>query len=228
MKITESAFYDMVNYIGSRPAESGGAGFGYESDNVIRDFVPDVNAKATRSSYKMNTPFLNSVIEDKWKKEEKSLLLIGHAHPFGNPNLSRPDKDYFEDLLKYMPRDKFYAPILFTIPDGGLKVFPYLYKKGSIVPEKVRLEIVPDNYKEQKEIPVTKKEKKKEEKVEKKVSNTFVIFTGSQTKKPVLSEKVSSFLSIILSVAIIYSIVFFSAFYAAKFLTELVLKFIVI
>jgi len=226
MKITEGAFYDMVNYIGSRPAESGGAGFGYESDGIIRDFVPDVNAKATRSSYTMNTPFLNQEIKTRWEKEKKSLLLIAHAHPYGSKNLSRPDKDYFAELLKYMPREKFYTPILFTIPDGGLKVFPYVYEKGSTIPQKVRLEIVPDDYKEQKESPAPMKEKKQIEKLGQKANNTFVVFAGSQQKRSFIAENISSFLSIILCVAIAYGIVFFTSFYAVKLLTELILKLI--
>jgi|GEM_PF-1288663 len=226
MKITESAFYDMVNYIGYRPSESGGAGFGYESDNVIRDFVPDSNAKTTRSSYTMDTPFLNKEIKKRWDNNRKSLLMIAHAHPHGNSKLSGPDKQYFQELLKNMHREKFYTPILFTIPDGGLKVFPYVYEKGSDTPKHVRLEIVPDDYNEQKEAAAPKKEKKKIKKNEEKVERTIVVFAGSQKKKSFLTENISSFLSIILCVAIAYGIVFTTSFYAVKLLTELILKFI--
>ncbi len=221
MKITESAFYQMINHIGAQPAESGGAGFGYESDNVIRDFVPDLNAKTTPSTYAMNTPFLNKEIETKWEKEKKSLLAIAHAHKHGLPDLSGPDRAYFKDLLSYMPRKKFYAPVLYTIPDGGLKVFPYVYEKGSDVPKKVRLEIVPDDYEEQQETVVQKSEKSEG----KQLNISYYIFAGIPEKKPSLREKVSSFLTIIISVGIIYCVVFLTAFYAACLLTELVLKY---
>ncbi len=226
MKITESAFYDMINHIGSKPSESGGAGFGYESDNVIRDFVPDYNAMTTRASYTMDTPFLNKEIKERWENQRRSLLMIAHAHPYGSSKLSSPDKQYFEELLNNMHREKFYTPILFTIPDGGLKVFPYVWDKGSKQPKYVQLEIVADDYREATKTENQAPDKEVAKKKAEKANRTYVIISNSKESKPVLSEKVSSFLSIILSVAIVYGIVFFSAFYAIKFFTELILKLI--
>ena len=206
MKITSSAYADMVNYIGSRPAESGGAFFGYEEDNVIRHFVADINAKTTLASYTMDTPFLNQKIKAEWERRRRSLLGIVHAHPYGHPNLSNPDKRYFEDLLKHMSRVKFYTPIIFTIPDGGLKVFPYVYEKGSSTPIAVELEIVSDNYKVEKAVTAQKETKVKTE----AKSNFFFIVQSTKEKPSGIPSKTKEILVVILSIALIYGAVFFA------------------
>ncbi len=206
MKITSSAYADMVNYIGSRPAESGGAFFGYEEDNVIRHFVADINAKTTLASYTMDTPFLNHRINEEWEKRRRSLLGIVHAHPYGHPNLSNPDKKYFEDLLKHMSRVKFYTPIIFTIPDGGLKVFPYVYEKGSSTPVAAELEIVSDNYKVKKAVKT-----QKDTKVKTEAKSNFVFIIQSTKEKPSgIPSKTKEILVVILSIALIYGAVFFA------------------
>lgn len=207
MKITSSAYADMVNYIGSRPAESGGAFFGYEEDNIISHFVADIHAKATRASYTMDTPFLNHKIKEEWERYRRSLLGIVHAHPHGHPNLSNPDKEYFEELQKYMPREKFYTPILFTIPDGGLKVFPYVYEKGSSTPKVVELEIVSDDYKVVKEVKPPKISGSKT-----KTTNNFVlVFTQHTEKQSEIPSRTTEILLVVLSITLIYGAVFFTA-----------------
>lgn len=204
MKMTSSAYADMVNYIASQPAESGGAFFGDESDNVIRKFVADLHAKSTFSSYTMDTPFLNEKIKEEWERHRLSLLGIAHAHPYGHPNLSGPDKKYFEELQKYMPREKFYTPILFTIPDGGLKVFPYVYEKGSSTPKTVELEIVSDDYKVEKEVKPPKESKSKT------TNNIVLVFPQHKEKQPEIPSRTTEILLVVLSVALIYSAVFFT------------------
>lgn len=207
MKITSSAYADMVNYIGSRPAESGGAFFGYEEDNVIRLFVADIDAKATRASYTMDTPFLNQKIKEEWKNKKRSLLGIVHAHPYGHSRLSNPDKEYFEDLLSNMSRKKFYTPIMHTIPDGGLKVFPYLYKKGSITPQAVSLEIVSDDYKFRKDAKPPKKTKSRT----KTTNKLILVIPQHKVKQPLTSNRAIEIILIFVSIILIYSVVFFTA-----------------
>jgi proteasome lid subunit RPN8/RPN11 len=222
MKITSSAYTDMVNYIGSRPAESGGAFFGYEEDNVIRHFVADINAKTTLASYTMDTPFLNQKIKEEWEKRRRSLLGIVHAHPYGHPNLSNPDKKYFEDLLKHMSRVKFYTPIIFTIPDGGLKVFPYVYEKGSSTPKAVELEIVSDDYKVVKEV-----KPPKESKSTTKTTNSFVlVIPQDKEKQPDVPNRTKEILMVVLTIAIIYSTVFFATLQIIPVIIQSFLKII--
>jgi proteasome lid subunit RPN8/RPN11 len=228
MKITESAFNAVVNYMGSRPAETGGALFGYEQDNVIRQFVPDADARTTPSSYIINTKFLNPVIIKQWKEYKMSLIGIIHSHPNGHSHLSKPDRDYFEDLLQGMPREKFFTPILHTIPDGGFKIFPYVYIKGNNAPVPAQLEIVPDDYKEQKEAPIKKEEVQPKEKPSvKETSNTYFFVVNPKAKKSSpLPKSISALSIILLSIAIIYSLVFFGTFYLLPIFIESILKII--
>jgi len=149
MKITNDAYCPMLNYIGSRPAESGGALFGYENDYVIRRFVPDEHAITTGSSYTMDTDFLNRMIKKLHTEEGLSLLGIVHSHPKGHKHLSPPDRKYFTDLLSYMPRKRFYTPIVFAIPDGEINVFPYFFENGSLSPQSAKLKFVDEDYKEE-------------------------------------------------------------------------------
>lgn len=147
MQITESAFNEIVNFIGAKPAESGGALFGREDDYVIRKFVPDVNAKTSRATYTINTDYLNPVIKKLWEEDGLSLIGIVHSHPNGLSSLSRPDLHYFGDLLKTsLTRRKFFAPIVFTIPDGGFKLFPHILNNEGGYSSTAQLDLVPDGY----------------------------------------------------------------------------------
>jgi proteasome lid subunit RPN8/RPN11 len=228
MKITENAFNAVVNYMGSRPAETGGALFGYEEDNVIRRFIPDEDAKTTRSSYSLNTKFLNPVIKKYWEEHRMSLVGIIHSHPNGHSHLSKPDRDYFEDLLQGMPREKFYTPILHTIPDGGFRIFPYVYIKGNSAPLPAQLEIVPDDHKEEQEAPIKKEGVQPREKPSvKETSITYFFVVNPKAKKSSsLPKSVSALSILLLSIAIFYSLVFFGTFYLLPIFIESILKFI--
>lgn len=152
MKMTHEAYYAMLNYIGSRPAESGGILFGYEDDFVIRKFIPDEFASTTRASYTMNTDFINSKIRELWEDEKLSLLGIVHSHPNGNKSLSSPDRHYFIDLMTYIGLDVFYTPIINTMADGQLDCHAYAFEKDSKKPVPTHLYLVPDDYKELDEV----------------------------------------------------------------------------
>jgi len=205
MKITKSAFYAMLNHLGSRPAESGGALFGYEEDNIIRRFVPDKDALTTRSSYTMNTGFLNPIIKKLWNDERLSLLGISHSHPYGSKYLSNPDKNYFNDLLINIPRKKFYTPIIFAIPDGGLDVFPYVFEIGSSTPKAVSIELVSDDYPKQNEVQTPKEPKEN-------VINNFVLIVPPKEettfKQP---DKTINLSLVFLSIALIFSFIYIVA-----------------
>lgn len=147
MQITETAFNEIINFIGAKPAESGGALFGEEDDYVIRKFVPDINAKTSRATYTINTDYINPVIKKLWEEEGLSLIGIIHSHPRGYSSLSGPDLQYFGDLLTTsLKRKRFYAPIVFTIPDGGFKLFPHILNNEGGYNSTAQLDIVPDKY----------------------------------------------------------------------------------
>jgi len=146
MKITETAFNGVINHIASKPAETGGAFFGKESDYVIRRFVPDTNAVTTRSTYSIDAKYLNQVIKKLWDEEGLSLIGIVHSHPQGFALLSSPDIHYFKGLLGKLTRKKFYAPILHTVPDGGFSLYPYVLNANGTGYQKGQLEIVSDEH----------------------------------------------------------------------------------
>ena len=110
------------------------------------EFVPDIYAETSRSTYSINSGYLNPVIQKKWEKERLSVLGVGHSHPHGSSAPSKPDIEYFTDLLKTMPRKHFFTPIIFAIPDGGLNIFYYVFTGDQKHPVKTTLEVVPDNY----------------------------------------------------------------------------------
>lgn len=167
MKIWTSAFYAMLDFIGGKPAESGGYFFGSEDDNIIQRFIADKNAKTSRTTFTMDTEFINPVITKLWDTEELSLLGIAHSHPHGAKNLSQPDVNYFTSTLKVLERPIFYTPILFTIPDGGLEVFPYYFSDGTDI-HLAEIEIVPDGYTET--APLENEESSLEEKADELLS----------------------------------------------------------
>ncbi|MBP6237595.1 MAG: Mov34/MPN/PAD-1 family protein [Saprospiraceae bacterium] len=127
MKIKSKAFYQIINHIGHFPAERGGVLFGKEDDFIIEEFIPDKSKNTTRVTYTIDTEYLNPIIKKMWDEKGYSMLGILHSHPHGYQTLSGPDRAYFKDLLTTgIKRDKFYAPVVFTIPDGGFDIFPHL------------------------------------------------------------------------------------------------------
>jgi len=206
MKITPSAFYAKVNFIASQSAESGGALFGYEEDNIIRCFVADENAETTPSSYSMNTDYLNLIIKRKWKNERMSLLGIAHSHPYGSKYLSPQDKEYFEDMLEGMPRKKFYTPIINCIPDGGLDVFAYVYEEGSITPKAVEVELVSEDYQEKQTI-------LKPQELSRELSNNLVFVYPKEERDTYLKDKIKDILIIFLSIGLFVTTLFAISLY---------------
>lgn len=145
MRITQSAFLDIVNFIGKKPAESGGALFGFEEDYIIREFIPDTNAKTSRSTYEINTKYLNPIVKDLWDKRQLSLIGIIHSHPSGYSDLSGQDMLYFQDLLSSMKRKKFFAPIVFSIAEGKFEMFAHQLDKDGDYVKTLPIDIISDS-----------------------------------------------------------------------------------
>lgn len=146
MRIHESAFNEIINYIGSRPAESGGMLFGREDDYVITRFVPDSTASTTRATYTINAEAINPIIQKLWKEEQLSLIGIVHSHPRGFGMLSAPDMAYFSDLLRnMMKREHFYTPLVFTVPDGGFQMIAHVVNADGEHIGRTNVELVHEN-----------------------------------------------------------------------------------
>ncbi|MBP6237610.1 MAG: hypothetical protein KA536_15780 [Saprospiraceae bacterium] len=146
MKILESVYNEIINTIGSRPAESGGLLFGKEDDMIIRKFVFDKHAHTTRSTYTFNTGFLNPEIKKIWNEEGLSCIGFIHSHPHGYGRLSPPDIEYFTNMFESMPRKYYITPIVFTIPDGGFKMNAHILFKDTVDTIKADVEVLPDDY----------------------------------------------------------------------------------
>lgn len=173
MKITTSAYNNVVKTLGSKKAEQGGIGMG--KDGVITDFIHDKFAKTTGGTYSLNVPFLNPKIKE-YRKQGKKLMMIIHSHPFGYGVLSSQDRKYFKSQFKnFEDLDKMYTPIVFSAKDGEFHFHTYaMYKDGTVKQEE--LEIVPDNYHYYltKKVEVAKKEvvKEKQEQLKTEVIKT--------------------------------------------------------
>lgn len=146
MQILESAYNEIINTIGSRPAESGGLLFGKEDDMIVRKFVFDKHAQTTRSTYTFNTEFLNPEIKRIWNDEGLSCIGFIHSHPHGCGRLSPPDVEYFTSMFESMPRKHYITPIVFTVPDGGFKLNAHILPKDSSETIKADVEVLPDDY----------------------------------------------------------------------------------
>ncbi|QGY44851.1 hypothetical protein GM418_14595 [Maribellus comscasis] len=225
MPITESAFFEIINFIGGRKAESGGLLFGSEDDWVIRKFVPDTNAQTTRASYTIDTDRMNPIVKKLWDEEELSLLGIIHSHPRGSKAPSSPDRYYFENLLGRIKRKNFYVPIVFTIPDGGFKFFPYVYQNNELELLSAQLEVVPDDYTQDKEsTPKPEKDPQKEtEKFPAPIINVEVF--SIPTKLRFWDRVQNRFYSILPALMLAYIVCLF--IYASLRLTPVIVDFII-
>lgn len=225
MQITESAFFEVINYIGGQKAESGGLLFGSEEDWVIRKFIPDTNAQTTRASYTINTDQMNPVIRKIWEEEGLSLLGIIHSHPRGSKSPSSPDRNYFENLLNRIKRKNFYVPIVFTIPDGGFKFFPYVYQNNDPELLSAQLEVVPDDYSQNEEL---KPEiaKNPQEEVQKSPAPIINVEVFTAPAKLKLWDRVQNrFFSILPAILLAYIVCLFV--YASWRLTPVFVEFII-
>jgi proteasome lid subunit RPN8/RPN11 len=146
MKFLDGVYNEIINTIGTRPAESGGLLFGKEDDYVVRKFVFDKNARVSRSTYTFNTDFLNPEIKRLWNDEGLSCIGFIHSHPNGYGRLSPPDIEYFSSMFESMPRKHYLTPIVFTTPDGGFKLNAHILPNGSKETIRADVEILPDDY----------------------------------------------------------------------------------
>ena len=149
MRFTQSVYNEIINTIGSQPAESGGLLFGKEDDRIVRKFIFDKQAKVTRATYSFNVEYLNGEIKRLWNGEGLSCIGFIHSHPRGFDRPSQPDIQYFTNMFNYMPRELYLTPIVFTVPDGGFELMPHILRKGDAQTLCAHtIEILPDNFEE--------------------------------------------------------------------------------
>jgi proteasome lid subunit RPN8/RPN11 len=193
MRFTTSAYNNIIDTIGSQPAELGGLLFGNEEDCIVRKFVFDKNATVTRATYSFNVAYLNKEIKRLWEDEALSCIGFIHSHPrdFGRPSF--PDIQYFTEMFQYMPRKLYLIPIVYTVPDGGFDLRPYILRKGKSQPECVdKIELLFDSLQDKPNgLSVVKKEcTNAAKKTEDKQSSSKKVSQDDNTQKTDAEQKV--------------------------------------
>ena len=202
MRFTESAYNEIINTIGSRPAESGGLLIGREDDYIVRKFLFDKGAKTTRTTYSFDVNYLNPEIKRLWDEEGLSCIGFIHSHPRGCEFPSSPDIQYFSSMFNYMPRKLYLTPIVQTVNDGGFKLIPHILLNGDVKPLRADvIEILPDNFEEKTatfpEIPQNKREMESDSLIE-EIRSIKELLSQIVTKKTSKIQQIEHLLYVIL------------------------------
>ncbi len=146
----QSAYDKSADTIGSRPAESLAVLVGDPTDNVVQKIIFDAHSENTRSTTTLNTTYLNPAIKKMWQDYKLRVIGIEHSQP-GLKRPSQPDLDYFAKMSEALNLETLITPILFTTPDGGFKVFPYIYHRSTGKVTEAELLVISESaYKRQK------------------------------------------------------------------------------
>lgn len=139
----QSACDKLTNTVGFRPAESGALLFSDPQDDVVQVVVFDEKAVVTRSTYTPDNDFLTAEIKRIWKKSRLLPCGIAHSHP-GLETPSGYDLDYFMKLSKSISRETLITPIVFTAPDGGFTIHPFIFYQSGGKVIKAELQVISD------------------------------------------------------------------------------------
>lgn len=135
LHLTPDALRQIFQTIGKKPAESGGALGGNESDNLVSHYHFDDTSKTSPVTYSPDTKILNKLFKSEWNPKGLRLKGFVHSHPRGNNRPSYGDEVYAEQILNAIEDlDYLWLPIVNTIPDTGeFRLTPwvaYPQKKG--------------------------------------------------------------------------------------------------
>lgn len=129
--ILDKTYEEIIQTIGSFPAETGGILMGKEEDMVVQRFIFDNGAATTSSSYTFNINYLNPIVKKMFQEEGLKVIGFIHSHPYEYLRPSTLDLDYFQFAFDYNKREYFITPIIGTIPDGGeFKFESFVVKRG--------------------------------------------------------------------------------------------------
>lgn len=119
---------EIIESIGTRPAEHGGPFGGPEGDVSVTRFQFDDTARRSGVTYSPDHEQLNRLFKKEWKPADIRLRGFVHSHPgFGN-RPSHGDEDYAVRILQAIPDlGQLWLPIVNTIPDtGGFTLTPWV------------------------------------------------------------------------------------------------------
>jgi proteasome lid subunit RPN8/RPN11 len=113
IKMSQEAMKKIMNYISSRPPESGGILLGPIGTNVVTDFYFDSGGTCTGASYSPDHITLNRLMKEKWLPSGLDMKGASHSHPGNLDWLTNGDMAYINRLLdKNTDMDMFIAPIV--------------------------------------------------------------------------------------------------------------------
>jgi len=147
MRIKLQVYQDIEEYIGYRPAESGGVLLSKSRDYIITSFIADIAAAKNRSVYQPNVDFLNSVL----KGRNDEFVGIAHSHPRKVRYLTSQDQRAAWSNLTSPGNphlNAYLMPLIQTVPDTGrFEIIPYIVTchpegRGRVIVKKVKLEII--------------------------------------------------------------------------------------
>lgn len=144
-QITQTAYNEIMNSIGRRPAETGGILLSSHHDYVVDTFVFDTSAKTSTATYEPNVSFLRKYLSE----TDDHLIGVVHSHPVGYIHPSPPDiKGALNNIRLNSYLDGFLLPIIQTIPDTGkFSLHAYLItpgKNGYYERHELQVKIIPD------------------------------------------------------------------------------------
>jgi uncharacterized UPF0146 family protein len=127
LKISWEALQRMSETIGTRPAETGGAFGGLESDRVATSYLFDETSRNSAVTYTPDHVSLKQVFKTEWKPEGIRLLGFVHSHPGSMGIPSGGDEAYARRILEAIPdMPVLWLPIINTVPDtGGFAFTPW-------------------------------------------------------------------------------------------------------
>ena len=130
MKMTQSAYHDMRDYLLAHEPEVAGLLLGPAKDDVlVTHFVPDSEGVGTPTSFSLNAPFLNQTLKQA-KLAGLNAKGLAHLHPVGVPQPSYGDLAYLERLFR-MPANAAAQQCFMPVVCDG-RVYPYVYARGRL------------------------------------------------------------------------------------------------
>jgi proteasome lid subunit RPN8/RPN11 len=124
--IEKQVLNQILDILGKRKPELGGIlGFTEEQD-LITSFVFDKDARVNSVEYNPNTEFLDTVINDKWTKDNISLAGFVHSHPGNFNRLSSADIEYAVRICKEFDLKYLFMPIVTSSTDSEASITGYI------------------------------------------------------------------------------------------------------
>lgn len=123
---------EVIETIGSLPAESGGAIGGNEDGTEVTHFHFDMTSGASAATYSPDHRLLNRLFKRDWNPRGVRLRGFVHSHPGHMNRPSHGDGIYAEEILKGIDDLEFlWLPIVNTVPETGqFRLTPWAAYRG--------------------------------------------------------------------------------------------------